>query len=92
LTAVDRHCGHTPADIGMTEGPTAVTVAANGTFTLPSGIQGAIDGTGDVRLTLTPSSDDCRNGTGAGGCRDRDHCDGTSEQSGDVKRWTLFRQ
>jgi hypothetical protein len=92
LTAVDRNCGHTPADIGMAEGPFAVTVASNGTFTLPGGSQGAINSAGNVSFTLVPGAGDCRAGSGAGGCRDTDHCDGTSEQAGDVKKWTLFRQ
>lgn len=92
LTGVDRNCGHTPADIGTTEGPIAVTVASNGTFTLPGGNQGAIDSTGTVSFTLAPGDGDCRGGSGLGGCRDTAHCDGTSEQAGDVKRWTLVRQ
>ena len=93
LTAVDTNCGHTPADIGNSEGPFAVTVASNGTFTLPGGDQGTIDSAGNVSFTLTPGSGGCPGGgSGAGGCRDEDHCDGTSEQSGDVKKWTLFRQ
>lgn len=92
LTAVDKNCGHTPADIGQAEGPFAVTVASDGTFTLPDLGSGAIDSTGNVSLTLTPGDGNCGGGSGAGGCRDVNHCDGTSEQSGDVKRWTLFRQ
>ena len=40
LTAVDNNCGHTPADIGMKEGPFAVTIASDGTFTPPGGSQG----------------------------------------------------
>jgi hypothetical protein len=92
LTAVDRNCGHTQADIGMAEGPFAVIIASNGTFTLPGGSQGAINSAGNVSFTLVPGAGDCRAGSGAGGCRDTDHCDGTSEQAGDVKRWTLFRQ
>jgi len=92
LLAVDKNCGHTQADIGATEGPFAVTVASNGTFTLPSGSQGAINSAGNVSLTLAPGGASCVNGAGSGGCRDIDHCDGTSEQSGDVKKWTLFRQ
>jgi hypothetical protein len=91
ILAVDRNCGHTPADIGLAEGPFAVTIASNGTFTLPGGGQGAISG-GNASLALAPSSGTCLSGTGAGGCRDTDHCDGTSEQSGDVKKWTLVRQ
>jgi len=92
LTAVDNNCGHTPGDIGLNEGPFAVTIASNGTFTLPGGSQGSINSAGNVSLTLAPGAGDCRAGTGAGGCRDTDHCDGTSEQAGDVKKWTLFRQ
>jgi hypothetical protein len=92
ITAVDRNCGHTPADIGLAEGPFAVTVASNGTFALPGGSQGAIDSGGNVSLTLAPAGGDCGAGSGAGGCRDTDHCDGTSVQTGDVKKWTLFRQ
>ena len=92
LTAVDRNCGHTPADIGTVEGPFAATVASNGTFALPGGSQGAIDSAGNVSLTLAPGDGACGGGSGAGGCRDTDHCDGTSVQAGDVKRWTLFRQ
>src|SRR5688572_2593390 len=67
LLAVDRNCGHTPADIGATEGPFAVTVASNGTFTLPSGSQGAINSAGNVSLTLTPGGANCVNGSGSGG-------------------------
>lgn len=92
LTAVDNNCGHTPADIGMVEGPFAVTVASNGSFTLPGGSQGAIDSSDNVSFTLAPVGGDCAGGSGAGGCRDHDHCDGTSVQAGDVKKWTLFRQ
>jgi len=92
LTAVDKSCGHTPDDIGKSEGPFAVTVASNGTFTLPGGGPGTIDSAGNVSFTLTPGSGGCPGGTGAGGCRDNDHCDGTSEQGGDVKKWTLFRR
>jgi hypothetical protein len=92
LTAVDRNCGHTPGDIGTVEGPFAVTVASTGTFALPGGSQGAIDAAGNVSLTLAAVGGDCVGGPGAGGCRDNDHCDGTSTQSGDVKKWTLFRQ
>ena len=91
LLAVDRNCGHTPADIGATEGPVAVTVASNGTFALAGVSQGAINSAGEVSLTLAPVGS-CVNGSGSGGCRDIDHCDGTSQQSGDVKKWTLFRQ
>jgi hypothetical protein len=92
LTAVDKNCGHTPADIGRSEGPFVVTVASDATFTLPGGNPGAIDSAGNVSFTLAPVGGNCGGGTGAGGCRDTDHCDGTSEQSGDVKKWTLFRQ
>jgi hypothetical protein len=92
LTAVDRNCGHTPADIGTEEGPFAVTVASDGTFTLPGGSTGAITSSGDVSLTLAAAGGSCGEGSGAGGCRDTDHCDGTSVQAGDVKKWTLFRQ
>jgi hypothetical protein len=70
-----------------------VTIASNGTFTLPGDSSGAIDSAGNVSFTLTAGSGNCPGGgSGAGGCRDVDHCDGTSEQSGDVKKWTLFRQ
>jgi hypothetical protein len=93
LTAVDQNCGHTEADIGKTEGPFAVTIAFDGTFALPGGSgQGAIDSAGEVSFTLAPVSGTCGAGTAAGGCRDTDHCDGTSVQSGDVRKWTLFRQ
>lgn len=93
LTAVDNNCGHTPADIGTTEGPFAVTIGSNGTFTLPGSGQGAIDSSGTVSFTLAAGGSNCTtSGTGLGGCRDTDHCDGTSQQSGDVKRWTLVRQ
>lgn len=92
LTAVDQNCGHTTADIGQTEGPFAVTIASDATFTLPGGGQGRIDSGGNVSFTLPATSATCGAGTGAGGCRDTDHCDGTSVQTGDVKKWTLFRQ
>lgn len=92
LTAVDGNCGHTPSDIGMTEGPFAVAVASDGTFTLPGGSTGSINSAGNVSITLAPAGGNCGAGTGAGGCRDTDHCDGTSQQTGDVKKWTLFRQ
>ncbi len=93
LTAVDNNCGHTPADIGLVEGPFAVTVGSDGTFTLAGGSTGSINSAGNVSITLAAGSNNCPGtGTGAGGCRDTDHCDGTSQQSGDVKRWTLFRQ
>ena len=92
ITAVDRNCGHTPADIGLAEGPFAVNIASNGTFALPGGGEGSIDSTGNVTFTLAALGGDCRAGSGRGGCRDTDHCDGTSEQAGDVKKWTLFRQ
>ena len=91
ITAVDNNCGHTPADIGSAEGPFAVTVGSDGTFTLPGGSQGAISSGGNVSLTLAPVGGDCGSGSGAGGCRNTDHCDGTSTQSGDVKKWTLVR-
>jgi hypothetical protein len=92
LTAVDQNCGHTESDIGKTEGPFAVTIASNGTFALPGGSQGAIDSAGNVSMALAPTSGSCTAGTGAGGCRDTDHCDGTTVQAGDVRKWTLFRQ
>lgn len=92
LTAVDANCGHTPADIGSVEGPFRVTVASNGTFDLPGVGQGTIDSGGNVSLTLAAVSGSCLSGSGAGGCRDTDHCDGTSVQVGDVRKWTLFRQ
>ena len=92
LTAVDNNCGHTPADIGQPEGTLAVTVLSNGTFALRDGSVGAIDASGNVSLTLAAAGGDCAGGSGAGGCRDTDHCDGTSVQAGDVRKWTLFRQ
>jgi hypothetical protein len=92
LTAVDNNCGHTPADIGKPEGTVAVTILSNGTFTLRDGSSGAIDASGNVSLTLGAAGGDCAGGSGAGGCRDTDHCDGTSVQAGDVRKWTLFRQ
>jgi hypothetical protein len=92
LTAVDRNCGHTPADVGMAEGPFAVTVASNGSFALPGGSEGTIDAAGNVSLNLGPAGGACSSGSGAGGCRNTDHCDGTSVQAGDVKRWMLDRQ
>jgi hypothetical protein len=92
LTAVDNNCGHTPADIGKPEGTLAVTILSNGTFTLRDGSAGAIDSSGNVSLTLGAAGGDCAAGSGAGGCRDTDHCDGTSVQAGDVRKWTLFRQ
>jgi hypothetical protein len=92
LTAVDRNCGHTTADIGRTEGPFAVTIGSDATFTMPGGGQGRIDSSGNVSFALAATSGTCVSGTAAGGCRDTDHCDGTSVQAGDVSKWTLFRQ
>ncbi|MET0555855.1 MAG: hypothetical protein ABW221_22640 [Vicinamibacteria bacterium] len=91
LTAVDVNCGHTPADIGRTEAPIAVTIASDGTFALRGGSTGTLNA-GNASLTLAASSDTCGAGSGAGGCRDNDHCDGTSVQTGDVRKWTLVRQ
>jgi hypothetical protein len=90
LTAVDDNCGHTPADIGKAEGPFGVTIASDGTFTLPGG-QGSITSSGEISFTLVAGAGDCRSGSGAGGCATADHCDGTSVQAGDVKKWTLVR-
>jgi hypothetical protein len=92
FTAVDVNCGHTSADIGKTEPPVAVTVLSDGTFALRDGSGGAIDSAGNVSLTLGDAGGSCAAGSGAGGCRDNDHCDGTSVQAGDVSKWTLFRQ
>jgi hypothetical protein len=92
LTAFDRNCGHTEADLGSVEGPFAVTIASDGSFTLPGGNPGVVDPAGNLTFTLAPTSGTCGSGTGDGGCRDHNHCDGTSQQAGDVRRWTLFRQ
>ena len=91
LTAVDNNCGHTPADIGMEEGPFAVTIASDGTFTPPGGSQGRIDSGGNVSFTLSSAGGECVGGTAAGGCINTDHCDGTSVQAGDVKKWIMSR-
>jgi hypothetical protein len=92
LLAVDANCGHTPADIGMAEGPFAVTVTSDGSFTLPGGSTGTISSDGNVSLTLAAVGGNCGGGSGAGGCRNTDHCDGTSVQAGDVKKWVMARQ
>jgi hypothetical protein len=92
LTAVDRNCGHTEADIGTTEGPLGVTIASDGTFALSDGSQGTVDPAGNATITLAPRGGNCSTGEAEGGCRDHNHCDGTSVQAGDVRRWTLFRQ
>ena len=92
LTAVDGNCGHTPGDIGTAEPPMGVTVASDGSFALRGGGGGRIDAAGNVSLTLADAGGSCTSGSGAGGCRDTDHCDGTSVQAGDVRKWTLFRQ
>jgi hypothetical protein len=92
LTAVDNNCGHTPSDIGKAEKTLSVAVLTNGTFALPDGSTGAIDSAGNVSLTLAAAGGACGAGSGAGGCRDTRHCDGTSVQTGDVRKWTLVRQ
>ena len=83
LTAVDQNCGHTPADIGTSEPPLAVTIANDGTFSLRGGSDGRIDSAGNVSFTLGAAGGSCISGTAAGGCRDTDHCDGTSVQAGE---------
>jgi hypothetical protein len=92
LTAVDGNCGHTPGDIGSSEAPVGVTIASDGTFAIRGGSEGRIDSAGNVSFTLASRGGNCVSGTAAGGCRDTDHCDGTSVQAGDVSKWTLFRQ
>jgi hypothetical protein len=92
LTAVDANCGHTTADIGTSETPLAVTIASDGTFSLRGGSDGRIDSAGNVSFTIAADGGSCVSGTAAGGCRDTSHCDGTSVQAGDVRKWTLFRQ
>ena len=92
LTAVDANCGHTASDIGTSEAPVGVTIASDGTFSLRGGSDGRIDSAGNVSFTLAAAGGSCVSGTAAGGCRDTDHCDGTSVQAGDVSKWTLFRQ
>ena len=56
---MDNNCGHTPADIGMEEGPFVVTIASNGTFTPPGGSQGSINSGGNVSFTLAPAGGEC---------------------------------
>jgi hypothetical protein len=92
LTAVDANCGHTQSDIGKTDPAVGVAVASDGTFTLRTGSSGRIDSAGNVSLALGDAGGSCASGSGSGGCRDTDHCDGTSVQAGDVRKWTLFRQ
>jgi hypothetical protein len=92
ITAVDRNCGHTQADIGREEGPFAVSIGSDGTFAVPGGGSGSINSSGTVSFTLAAGSNNCTAaGSGLGGCRDNDHCDGTSTQDGDVKRWRMQR-
>src|SRR4051794_21778811 len=66
LTAVDRNCGHTAADVGAEEGPFDVTIASNGTFALPGGSVGSVNSNGDVTLTLAATGGSCGAGSGAG--------------------------
>ena len=92
LTAVDKQCGHSESEIEVRVGPIPVTVAANGSFSVPSpvGASGTIDSAGDVRVSFAERST-CPSGSGLGGCVNVNHCDGTSIQGGDVSKWTLVR-
>lgn len=92
MTAVDRQCGHTEADIEVRVGPIPVTVAADGSFSVPSPVNasGTIVTADDVRISFAERPT-CPAGNGAGGCVNVNHCDGTSNQAGDVSKWTLIR-
>jgi hypothetical protein len=92
LTAVAPQCGHTDSDIDVRTGPIPVTVAANGSFNVPSPVNasGTIDSAGDIRVSFAERTT-CPAGNGAGGCVNVNHCDGTSVQAGDVSKWTLVR-
>ena len=92
LTAVDRQCGHTEADIDVRVGPIPVTIAPDGSFSVPSPVNatGKIVTADDVRISFA-ASPTCPAGTGAGGCVNLNHCDGTSNQAGDVSKWVLNR-
>jgi hypothetical protein len=92
LTAIDKQCGHTDADINVHVGPFSVTVGPNGSFVVPGPVNasGVIDSAGDIRVTFSESAT-CPAGSGAGGCVNLNHCDGTSVQGGDVSKWTLVR-
>jgi hypothetical protein len=92
LTAVAPQCGHTESDIDVRVGPIPVTVAANGSFTVPSPVNasGMIYSADDIRVDFAERTG-CPAGNGAGGCVNVNHCDGTSVQAGDVSKWTLVR-
>ena len=92
LTAVDRQCGHTESDIDVRVGPIPVTVAADGSFSVPSPVNatGTIVSADDVRISFAQRTN-CPAGSGAGGCVNLNHCDGTSNQAGDVSKWILNR-
>ncbi len=92
LTAVDSRCGHTESDIDVRTGPISVTVAGNGSFSVPGPVNasGTIDSAGDIRISFAESTT-CPAGNGAGGCVNVNHCDGTSVRAGDVSKWTLVR-
>jgi len=92
LTAVDRQCGHTESDIDVRVGPIPVTVAADGSFSVPSPVSatGTIVSADDVRISFAERTT-CPAGSGAGGCVNLNHCDGTSNQAGDVSKWVLNR-
>jgi hypothetical protein len=92
LTAVDRQCGHTESDIDVRVGPIPVTIAADGSFSVPSPVNatGTIVSADDVRIRFAERPT-CPAGNGAGGCVNLNHCDGTSNQAGDVSKWILNR-
>jgi hypothetical protein len=92
LTAVDTQCGHTESDIDVRVGPIPVTIAADGSFSVPSPVNatGTIVSADDVRISFAERSN-CPAGSGAGGCVNLNHCDGTSNQAGDVSKWILNR-
>jgi len=92
LLAVDTQCGHTESDIDVRVGPIPVTVAPDGSFSVPSPVNatGTIVSADDVRISFAESPT-CPAGTGAGGCVNLNHCDGTSNRAGDVSKWVLAR-
>jgi hypothetical protein len=92
LTAVGNACGNSESEIGVPIGPISVEVSSNGRFHVSDpDVTGQIDSSGNVVVTLAATGA-CPAGSGAGGCRNTSHCNGTAVQGGDVTLWTLARQ
>jgi hypothetical protein len=92
LTAVGNVCGNSSSDIGVPIGPVSVEVNSSGQFHVSDpDVTGQINSSGDVVVNLAATGS-CPAGSGAGGCRNTSHCNGTAVQGGDVTLWTLARQ